>query len=482
MVVRKIAINTTISTQIASSNNMNQSFFQPLNLSIMLQKWTILITFCCFSFLLQSQAGLLDSTFGDFGTTSINMPTANGFSTGGVIVPLPDGKTFVLYSKSSNGVNQQFTVTRLLPDGAIDENFGDLGNVFPDITADDVYITDAILSPDGKIVAVGSIIVNNANSLIILQFEQDGSFDADFGNGGLRIFSIGGEEDLLSSVKIKPDGNIITCGYTVNSTSTFAEGIFIQLHSDGSDDETFGSLGLLRTDFNVGNEGFFGLDIQSDGKIVAAGGFGEDQLDMMVARFLPNGVLDNSFADDGILQIVDLISDDILFDIVVNADQKITVFGNRSDLATEQTQFALFRLETAGTFDATFGDNGKVFKNVAIIISANKLIKQPDGKYLVSGSSIIDFTSEESLLWVYRYNTDGTIDETFGQLGSYTALQLSGFPELTDLVLQQDNKILFASILGNIVHVTRLQADAIIATKSPSLFNANLAISPNPMQ
>jgi uncharacterized delta-60 repeat protein len=445
----------------------------------MLQKCVILMITCCFPFFSAGQAGLLDSTFGDFG--KVVFPTNQGYITGGITVPLPDEKILVLWSQTLNNV-EQLTITRLLSNGTIDENFGDFGHVFPDISAEELYVRDAVLTPDGQIVAVGSILINNVYGLIILKLEQDGSFSGNFGSSGFRIFNTGGEEDELFSVKVKPDGGVITCGYTIDAITEFASGLFIQLLSDGTDDNNFGSAGLLKTDFHPANEGFFGLDMQSDGKIVASGAFGLDELDMMVARFLPDGSLDNSFGENGLFKFGDPTRDEYLFDILVDADQKIVTYGQRSDLVTEQNQLALFKLESDGTFDATFGSNGRVFKSVATINSISKLQKQPDGKYLVSGASFLNNGTLENILWVFRYNNDGTTDETFGQLGGYTTPPLTAFPEVTDLVLQTDNKILIAAILENSLQLIRLQADMIIETKIPIVFNLNLAISPNPIQ
>jgi uncharacterized delta-60 repeat protein len=444
----------------------------------MFKKWIILMVICCLSQFTQAQAGLLDSTFGNFGRVTLSQNSVINY--GGILAALPDGKIMVFSSKLLPNEIQQTTLTRLLPDGAIDENFGNQGELIPDILAEELNISDAAVTTDGKIVAVGTIFSNDNYGIIILKFEQDGTFDESFGNGGYRIFNIG-EEALLYSVKIKSDGKIITCGFIDNLLGDSIDGLLIQLLANGSDDESFGSVGLIRTDLFSSFEGFFGLDVQADGKIVASGTFGEDDLEMMAARFLPDGTLDNSFGDNGVIKFATPNFIEIGFDVIVQADQKITILAHNTDLQEEQSNFSLFRFNQNGDFDATFGDNGRVTKNIAFVLGSNKLLQQADGKYLVGGTSNIDGFNGEGFSWVFRYQADGSNDETFGLLGAYTSAPILNTPEGVDMILQADNKILVGTSQEQII-VTRLQADAIISTKTPDQIEFNLAIVPNPMQ
>ena len=82
-----------------------------------------------------------------------------------------------------------------------------------------------------------------------------------------------------------------------------------------------------------------------------------------------------------------------------------------------------------GDLDPTFGAGGKVTTFVGGSNSfANAVAVQPDGKIVVTGIPIL-----------VRYNSDGTLDTTFGING---IVANSGLDRGMDLVIQPDGKIL----------------------------------------
>ena len=71
----------------------------------------------------------------------------------------------------------------------------------------------------------------------------------------------------------------------------------LALHAaDGDLDVTFGIGGEVTTDFSGGNDYAFALALQSDGRIVAAGGTSSG---FALARYNPDGSLDNGFGSGG---------------------------------------------------------------------------------------------------------------------------------------------------------------------------------------
>lgn len=94
--------------------------------------------------------------------------------------------------------------------------------------------------------------------------------------------AIGNKDDSALSVAIQPDGKIVAAGYTNHDIA------LARYHTDGTLDNSFGTGGILTTDFDTGSEDFcFSVCIQSDGKIIAAGALNDGtNADMLVVRCL----------------------------------------------------------------------------------------------------------------------------------------------------------------------------------------------------
>src|SRR5439155_20064833 len=76
--------------------------------------------------------------------------------------------------------------------------------------------------------------------------------------------------------------------------------------------------------------------------------------------------------------------------------------------------FALARYNADGTLDASFGAGGKVVTDFGGNDVANGFTFQPDGKIVVVGRTDGGLMGDFA---VARYNTDGTLDTTFGTGG-----------------------------------------------------------------
>jgi uncharacterized delta-60 repeat protein len=121
-------------------------------------------------------------------------------------------------------------------------------------------------------------------------------------------------------------------------------------------DNTFDGDGKQTTDFSYYDYAN-GVAIQSDGKIVVAGGVydpatGSD--DFGLARYNTNGLLDDTFDGDG-KQTTDFGSSyDYARALAIQSDGKIVVAGGVYDPATDSDDFALARYTTSGALDNTF--------------------------------------------------------------------------------------------------------------------------------
>ena len=176
--------------------------------------------------------------------------------------------------------------------------------------------------------------------------------------------------------------------------------------------------------------------LQPDGKILVAGGNvnagGED---FCLARFDTNGRLDTTFGGGSGWVITDFASQhwDEAHSIIVQKDGKILVGGSGGD----QGAFALARYNPDGSLDTTFSGDGKVISDFGTEIES--LFLQSDGKILAGGYAYLQGGNIYSVL--ARYNVDGSLDTSFAVAGKSMCDFLGAFHCITQ---QADGKILAA--------------------------------------
>ena len=202
----------------------------------------------------------------------------------------------------------------------------------------------------------------------------------------------------------------------------------------GDLDRSFSGDGKQITDFAGGFDAGTALAVQRDGKIVVVGSArksatpGSDS-DFAVARYHVDGSLDESFSGDG-KQATDFGgNDDFGNAMAVQADGKILVAG------ASGFDFAVVRYNAEGTLDSSFGIEGKLTTNFADDVDTGRAMAlQGDGRIVVVGSSHDDFA-------LARYNTDGSLDESFSGDGKQTT-RFGGWGRA--VAVQADGKILVA--------------------------------------
>jgi len=199
------------------------------------------------------------------------------------------------------------------------------------------------------------------------------------------------------------------------------------LLSGGVLDPTFGIGGIITTNVASLNDSFANAvatypntGTANDGKIVAAGtvtnfqGGTADQ-DMAVVRYKLDGSLDMSFGGSG--EVVTSVgsSRDGAADVKVQPDGKVVVAGWTGGSGSK---FALVRYNTDGSLDSSFGVNGIVLTNITKGSTdlALQVAIQPDGKIIAAGTTQPAKSTTKNLA-IVRYNADGTLDTSFGTGG-----------------------------------------------------------------
>ncbi|WP_338017402.1 hypothetical protein [Streptomyces adustus] len=187
----------------------------------------------------------------------------------------PDGK--ILVGGEVGTTRFDFALLRFNTDGSLDTGFDGDGIVRTDL-GDYDSVEGLAVQPDGKIVAAGG----SGSRFALARYLPNGALDPGFNRNG-TVLTPGG---TAADVKVQPgDGRIVVAG----SNGPGGDFAVVRYNPDGSQDTGFGSGGLATADFG-GTDAADGVALQTDGRIVAAGGGGPDR-DFALARFEGGGTI-----------------------------------------------------------------------------------------------------------------------------------------------------------------------------------------------
>ncbi len=260
-------------------------------------------------------AGALDPAFGDDGIVTITWsdPAQAGYLSD--IVPTAEGGIIVggRFAAYGPGINSDFAIARLAPDGSFDTAFGGSGwRVFHDESGTSMTngIDRLALLPDGRIVFAGYHAAGkNVRGAVLGRLAADGSTDATFGDAttpGYLYFD--GVPDVrsmnASALAIQPDGKPVVA-LTYFSSAEDQQFLALRATGDGLLDASFADAGIFRlvlapsgmpTDLRA-------LTLQQDGRIVLAGraveSFDPPLTDMAVVRLLNTPAATDAIFADG---------------------------------------------------------------------------------------------------------------------------------------------------------------------------------------
>src|SRR3954467_2720477 len=186
--------------------------------------------------------------------------------------------------------------------------------------------------------------------------------------------------------------------------------------ADGDPDPSFGSNGKVVTDFTNSTDWLGRIAVQPDGKIVAIGDTHPCQK-IALARYNPDGSLDATFGNGGKVVTVATVRESAN-GLLILPDGKIMISGSIDLPTSHDTSFALLRFNSDGSVDSTFGNGGIVTTNVGPDDDyAYAIARQSDGKHVAAGRRGIYFEPTEQIkghVALARYNPDGSPDATFG--------------------------------------------------------------------
>ena len=336
-------------------------------------------------------------------------------------------------------------------DGDLDPLFGSGGMVMTDLGKSTDLAEAVAIQADGKLVVVGTTYKNNDFSdedFVVTRYNTDGTLDITFGNRGKVRTDFPGLAAVPSSVVIQPDGKIVVAGGAFPLFTFLGNFKVVRYNPNGSLDTSFGDGGIVTTIFPAGSYAF-DVALQSDGKIIAAGTFFVDfdpgessDTDFALARYNPDGTPDATFGNGGQVTTDFVGFEDDAFSVLIQPDGKIVAVGSANDPATFY-DFAAARYLSNGTIDTTFGVAGKVRTDFGDqnFDRARSAALQPDGRIVAAGFDISHNGGLQNFA-VARYTSNGVLDTTFSGDGKTQIDFGTSFQSATKVLLQSDGKII----------------------------------------
>lgn len=247
-----------------------------------------------------TQSGTLDTTFNLTGKLQLKGPNDGGVLQSRIAYAVAfDGSKIVVAGSNAIGGGGIGFVWEVNHDGTPASAFGIQG-VVTDATVNGFY---------SVAVGAGGIFVGGAknNKFLMRKYTTAGVLDPGF-NGGEIVTSVSSFNDQVRGIAVPADGRPVAAGASsLPDAATFGNMTVLRgSNSDAGLDPSFGTGGYykfpalrLGTDLEFSSA----IAIQCDGKIVVAGTMLAATQDMSVVRLLPNGQLDTTFGNNGLVEL-----------------------------------------------------------------------------------------------------------------------------------------------------------------------------------
>jgi uncharacterized delta-60 repeat protein len=347
---------------------------------------------------------------------------------------------------------------RLFAAGELDTTFGNAGLVLTDVPATDAgFDRGLVVLPmsDGKVVTVGSAIVNDPNSGVtpnrgvITRLKSDGTPDTSFGQNGIAVIAVPGWESFKPTDAVfKSDGGLILMGFVQRlkaaSPEDIIEGGMVRFNVSSLGVPDFGGQTNVATTTSITSFSHFLR--QGDGKILISsktdsgtpGDFDDDL--PVILRLNGDGTPDNTFGTGGSFTLA-AASFGREFGgnprgLALRSDGRIILTGRDGDSTTEIAQ-----LNSNGTIDSTFGGGDGVIDITSTQWQFDQIAPAPDGGFYATA-----WIHRNPLpLSIVKLKADGTVDSTFSN-GSFPDVVLALDAKM---IVQNDGKILIAGTTQN---------------------------------
>ncbi|MBV4475993.1 hypothetical protein N8H74_26970 [Pseudomonas sp. B2M1-30] len=406
---------------------------------------------------LANTAGYLDKQFAAHGVAQVYFADSLSSMTQGLALD-PQGRILVA-AKVGTVQGSRFGLARLLSDGSADLSFGYQGSVVGQFAAGFEATAGKVqVLPDGRILLAGLHYENAHRTLPALAlFDAQGRPDPSFGDNGRQVvrlpadLSMGTRDPWLPpgvpgaeacDFAVQDDGHILLIANHHFEFSDYA-GMLIRLTPDGHLDDTFNGRGFVMIRHLLLNTWLSSLLLQEDGRIVVAGSIDFPQ-EGLLARYLPDGRLDERFAEYGFLAFKAHGQSSQVSQVIESAGH-LHCFGSSRD----PIRCVAYTVHNNGRADLHCNAGQAHLLDIGHSgCQWTAAQRMEDGRIIAVGATIGGFEAD---FIVARYRADGSLDPSFAEGGWLRTRLGRSLDTATTLAVQAQGDILVGgySLDGN---------------------------------
>lgn len=307
-----------------------------------------------------------------------------------------------------NGSDMDFALARYKSDGTLDADFGINGLVSTDFRSSSDYGYAVEIDNQGRILVAGYCWTGSDYDSALARYKSDGTLDGTFGSDGLVITDFGSTNNRGYALAIDNQDRPVVAGQCYDGE---AFGL-ARYKPDGTLDGAFGNSGLVSTDFGPGDDYVNSITIDSQDRLVVTGSCNDGEA-FALARYKSDGILDGTFGSDGLVSTNLGSGKDVGYSIAIDGSGRLVVAGYCDN--GEDLDFALARYTESGEFDPTFGTGGLVSTDFGLGGEIGHSIAiDSSGRHLVAGRCVNGNNQDFALA---RYMGSGDLDMSFGSGG-----------------------------------------------------------------
>ena len=398
----------------------------------------------------------MDPSFGVNATGSLTETMGSGtIDQLAYTVAVQGDNKVVVGGRTANAQGQLLaTVMRFRPDGALDNTFGGDGKtsiVIRQTIPNDRG--DMAILRNGRVVLVTSAIgfsVGNPDDMItrftLVLFNSDGTANDTFHTNGIvqPTFDAPYQHVVARAVSLLPDGRVLVAGHTIGSSDPAI--VLARFTVDGVLDESFGDDGLLVIPFPNKQVEVQDMVIDRNGRAIIVG---SQNGEFLAARFTAAGAFDTSFNGDGLAVQSFGPNHDEARAVAIQSDGLIVVGGAAFNEDRSRSSFVGIRLDDDGFLDRTFDGDGIITGSAGRKTIINSVAIEPDGQIAFAGEAASTNRAADVRPIIMHFNPDGSRDNEFGDNGDGILRFDTGSSTINSITTRADGKLHVAGARSN---------------------------------
>jgi uncharacterized delta-60 repeat protein len=336
--------------------------------------------------------GSPDTTFGTAGLLTFTPSASTPQAEVGSVLVQPD--TNILFAGFYEGGGSQVApyLLRVASSGAPDTTFGTAGYAAAPPTGGGSYFSKLLLRPNGSIVALGGAV--SQTQLFVAQYTPTGALDSTFGTGGVVTTPPPQGSGVIVDALLQPDGMIVAGGssdYQSDAGTWVYLLNLVRYTTTGTLDPGFGTGGIAAPpNLGMGSFTILSLARQSTGAIVAAlYSTGTPSPAFYLLRYTSAGVLDATFGTNGVALAPFPGTPTYAIDVLVLANDALLVTGLATGApdAGSSHGLGLARFTANGSLDTSFGSGGTMLVPLPGVATTVSTALQSDQQIVVAATA-----------------------------------------------------------------------------------------------